>query len=91
VSYNSSGIAEESINSLSIYPNPTSSIIQIDFGMYIQEAELSIFNVVGSQVYRQKVNKSVKETIDLSHLPSGSYLLKIRSEQFEKTVKISKF
>jgi hypothetical protein len=59
--------------------------------MYIQEAELSIFNVVGSQVYRQKVNKSVKETIDLSHLPSGSYLLKIRSEQFEKTVKISKF
>jgi aerobic-type carbon monoxide dehydrogenase small subunit (CoxS/CutS family) len=91
VSYNSSGIAEESINSLSIYPNPTSSFIQIDFGMYIQEAELSIFNVVGSQVYRQKVNKSVKETIDLSHLPSGSYLLKIRSEQFEKTVKISKF
>jgi hypothetical protein len=59
--------------------------------MYIQEAELSIFNVVGSQVYRQKVNKSVKETIDLSHLPSGAYLLKIRSEQFEKTVKVSKF
>lgn len=91
VSYNSSGIAEESINSLSIYPNPTSSIIQIDFGMYIQEAELSIFNIVGSQVYSQKVKKSVKESIDLSHLEAGSYLLKIQSEQFEKTIKISKF
>jgi hypothetical protein len=91
ISYNSSAIIDGFEGQMNLYPNPITDRLNIDFGMYIQDAEITVYNVLGSEILSKKLKNTTKEVIDFSLMPSGAYLIKIRSEQFEKTVKVSKF
>lgn len=55
-----------------IYPNPTTGIIHIE-----PATEAAIYNLVGQLVY-----SGTGTEINISHLPSGIYLLKTNSEMF---------
>ena len=50
-----------------IYPNPSSSIIKVD---YSGDLQLTLFNVLGQQVL-----KSSSKTINISNLDQGTYIL----------------
>lgn len=57
----------------SMYPNPANNVLNISAKGTIQNAD--IYNVLGSKVRSYTVNKS-SETLDVSNLSSGIYLVK---------------
>ncbi len=76
--------------SVKIYPNPATASITIDFAdTGLENAHIEIFNTLGMTV-RQLDALDVVQEIDLEDLPSGMYLLKIRSGASEITKKIIK-
>lgn len=59
-----------------IYPNPVSSIINIDLGKKM-EAEFILYNSFGEEVVKIKL-KNAKSTYNLSHLFPGLYHFRIQ-------------
>ncbi|MDR0927382.1 MAG: DUF3244 domain-containing protein [Ignavibacteria bacterium] len=72
-------IAEDENMALSIYPNPTSDILNIQSYEAVQNAVISIFNDFGDVVYTSTANVSEGETIsiNMSRYPSGAYSVRI--------------
>jgi uncharacterized delta-60 repeat protein len=65
-------------NDFIIYPNPASSTIAVESIKY-QVQSIRIMDVLGQEIYYlQTVNN--KTEIDISHLPSGIYILQVQSE-----------
>jgi hypothetical protein len=75
---------------LSIFPNPTSGNINIEFeDEILRKIEITIFNALGQIVYSsEKANLMVE--IDLSFLRSGIYYLNVSSAEIKKTIKLIK-
>ena len=72
---------------VNIYPNPTAGELRIESG------ELRVENVVIYDVFGkiQRIeNWKMKNTIDISHLPTGVYFVKISTEAGEVTRKVVK-
>nr|MBS0037441.1 T9SS type A sorting domain-containing protein [Saprospiraceae bacterium] len=45
------------------------------------EGNLMVFNTMGQQLYKQTISKGTQQLpIDLSHLPAGQYIVKVRTE-----------
>ncbi|PKP10936.1 MAG: hypothetical protein CVU09_05290 [Bacteroidetes bacterium HGW-Bacteroidetes-4] len=61
---------------LKVFPNPASSYITIDFGGLTAQSQIQIMNLHGQVVKTLSVWESV-QTIDLSDLAAGNYLLTI--------------
>lgn len=60
-----------------IFPNPFSNVLAIA-GNYTEKTNINIFSAIGQLVYNEEViNSNGVITIDLSHLKSGIYLLKL--------------
>lgn len=74
-----------SINTIVIYPNPAKDKIQISKHNGFS-FEISIFNVLGKQVYHQ--SKTKEKTIDISSLNKGVYMVKINIDGNSKTQKL---
>lgn len=70
-------------NSLVIYPNPTTSFINVWTDENIQ---ISVFNQVGKIVESQKLNRG-NNRIELSHLTSGVYFLRNENGQVWRIIK----
>jgi hypothetical protein len=60
---------------LTLYPNPVSNELNIDSDKAIQKTE--VYNLTGGLVNSQAGNNN---TIDMSHLANGSYLVKVYTE-----------
>ncbi len=62
-------------DSYSIFPNPSSGIVNIKLGdSYQQDAQLEIFDSSYRKVYIQKTNLLMNNQIDLSFLSNGLYV-----------------
>ena len=72
-------------NSLRIFPNPTSGLLNIIFeNEKYQQFDISVSDVIGQRVYSQEVSASLinfNETIDLGDLDAGVYFLKIQTNE----------
>lgn len=81
-------ISENSIEKFSFYPNPSSDII------YMQSAKniecVSIYNVFGQEVFTTNVLTAEFSSVDVSHLSSGTYILKVIIDGQIGTYKIIK-
>ena len=53
-----------------IYPNPSSSVINID---YHEDLQVTLFNVLGQQVM-----SSNSKSINISNLDQGTYILRAK-------------
>ena len=62
----------EAISSLKLYPNPTSSILNIKTNVAIEN--IAVYNLQG-----QKVLESTKDTIDVSTMAKGMYVIKVQT------------
>lgn len=60
-------------NNLKIYPNPTSDILNIQTDLAIES--ISVYNQLGQLVKNQK-----QQSIDLTNVPNGLYILQIKLE-----------
>ncbi len=66
---------------LIVYPNPGNNIFLITTSKDIKNAEIQIFTSTGKLVYQQKLGNGNEWQIKTGELPSGLYLLKIRSNK----------
>lgn len=71
-------------SSLSVYPNPADNIISVKSND-IKIESVEIFNLFGKSVLKEEY---VNETIDVSNITSGVYMLKVNSEKSSSTRKI---
>jgi hypothetical protein len=85
------GINEtENSTPISFYPNPASSVIQIN-NTHSSVAVLSIFNLNGAIVSREQINTGIQE-ISLEKLPQGCYVMQLQTNdgvQYGKVVKVN--
>lgn len=76
-------------NEMTIYPNPTNDILNIDFSsLEAKNIKLSILNNVGQKVY-ENLNFTA-QSIDVSKFNTGVYFVEIQSENQSKMLKFLK-
>ena len=77
---------------LSIHPNPTNNVLNVNISNITSDVQMNVYNAVGQLVYTMKENveRGLSTTIDLSTLTTGTYILQIRSEEGVWTKKIMK-
>tara|TARA_A100000171_G_C2139013_1_gene152988 strand:- start:5056 stop:6174 length:1119 start_codon:yes stop_codon:yes gene_type:complete len=66
------GIAENELGSFKLYPNPASEIVQITLSNGLMPEEIQVYSVDGLLLLQQ----SFRNSIDVSSLTSGFYILK---------------
>lgn len=79
-------IEEESINTVTVYPNPTSGQIKIK-GNFSYD-KISVLDLSGRKVFEKE--RSGSDTYDLDEIPTGVYLIKVSGENQEKTFRVIK-
>lgn len=80
------GIGEEKENSFNVYPNPVADILYIK-GDGTENMNVSIFNLVGTKVWSGVVEK---QNINVSKLPAGVYVLKMKNNKVTQTIRFVK-
>ena len=79
---------------VNIYPNPTAGRVVLEINDLMGETEFEVYNMAGQLVdfYTWNLLEYQIEEIDLSQLPAGAYIYKIRNKNLdaEKTGKILK-
>lgn len=81
------GTADFDKNSLTAYPNPVKDVLNVSFTQDI--TDVAVYNLLGQQVLFTKIN-ATKGQVDMSNLASGTYLVKVNSENAVKTIKVIK-
>ncbi len=76
-----SGVEENQIENLEIYPNPTNSIITIE-GNFATPLNYEVSSILGKRLVTGFLNSN-SEQIDLSHLPTNIYFLRVGSQSFK--------
>lgn len=84
-----SSIDENGIE-LSIYPNPSSGLFNIQFNTDEGNVELLVTNILGNKVFSTSLNTKEQNNIllDLSNYPQGIYNLTLKTTMEIKTYKL---
>jgi len=80
---------EEDIVELSLYPNPTKNTINFNFPIGIEEMEITIFSLLGKNVFTNLINKN-NPSANISSLSKGLYMMQIKYNDKMQTIKILK-
>ncbi|HRI22081.1 MAG TPA: T9SS type A sorting domain-containing protein, partial [Panacibacter sp.] len=63
-------------NSLKLYPNPVSNLLQVSLPLSLQHAIINVYNTNGAKMFTQKIAENILQTtLDVSRLPAGIYIL----------------
>ena len=76
------------ISNIKLYPNPVKDILYFDFDKETKIDEIKIFSILGKKIMQSEFNST--NSIDVSNLQIGLYLIEISSEntsQFYKFLK----
>jgi PKD repeat protein len=74
------GIEENTLNAVSIYPNPTESLLNVDLSQVSEEVEtVTLIDITGKTIQTISVNAADKVNFDLSSIASGLYYVRIAS------------
>ena len=82
------GIEEISLNAFNVYPNPVKDVVTINTTSEFDTVE--VFNQLGQSVLKSSSSLMNSNRLDLSSLNPGIYLMRIRSNNRSKTIKIIK-
>lgn len=87
------GIEEEHITYMQVYPNPASSDINLKFDvMGAQEMNIQLVNAIGQVVHNETYQASAglnRMKLDISDLPAGVYMLTLRNGKNIKMEKVT--
>src|SRR5690606_20497263 len=70
----SADIATYTVRKLTIYPNPANSELNISTSFPMDDMIVEIYDITGRRVHHENTKNN---TIDVSKLPSGMYILKV--------------
>ncbi|HLA55387.1 MAG TPA: T9SS-dependent M36 family metallopeptidase [Flavobacterium sp.] len=72
-----------------VYPNPSNGEVTIHIAQFTGKVNIQVIDINGRIVYSVKENDfNVEKTINLDHLQSGMYVLKVNGEALNYTKKI---
>lgn len=71
-----------------IYPNPGNGLFNMRLNNFNDELKLSVYNILGEEVHREKLSGQMSFLIDLSNLGEGIYVLKVQDNKTFVTKKI---
>ncbi|HRR52271.1 MAG TPA: T9SS type A sorting domain-containing protein [Bacteroidales bacterium] len=72
------GVADYNGYSFAILPNPASDFVKINFNKE-QTGMISIKNILGQDVYKEKINKTLNANIPVYNLDNGIYIIEFNS------------
>jgi hypothetical protein len=76
-----------------LYPNPTDGKINLVLGESLQgRASIEVYNLLGERMLNKSIGRALKGetmTLDLSHLVSGLYIIKLNTENGSCSKKVS--
>lgn len=76
------GVEETEKNSVSVYPNPVSGVLNVKLGELSKEARISILNSVGQEVKHLTLTGAQgSASIDVTGLPAGCYFVNVSDAQ----------
>ena len=75
------------VNDLILYPNPTKSVLNLNTLDNLQDAIYTVFDISGKRVLNARLDSN---TIDVSNLSAGQYILRIMSDGSIKNQKFIK-
>ena len=81
------GVKDFDLNELKLHPNPVTDILNIEYTNEL--TNVSVFNMLGQEVISND-QSTTSTTVDMSRLPSATYLVKVTSENVSKTFKVIK-
>ena len=90
VSSSTAGINDLTKTNISIYPNPTNNIINVNLGEVTSPTNYSLYSIDGKMIEDNNTVNSNSFSIDLTDMAIGIYILKIKSENSINTFKIIK-
>lgn len=73
------GIGENEMSNLSIYPNPTSGVINVEGLDPAVSSTIAIYNSVGKMVLSQQITSEI-EKMDMANLPNGLYIIQVQNK-----------
>ncbi len=77
------GLESNSLETVSIYPNPATTVINVQNA---ENSTIEVYNILGQTLY-SKTNISLNEQVNVSHLTEGTYFMKITNGDAVKTSK----
>lgn len=80
-------VEEASFESFSFYPNPTKDVINIQLNNNQAIQQLEVFDVTGKSIL---TSKNPESQLDVRHLKSGNYILKVQLENSYQSFKFIK-
>ncbi len=85
-------IAEQNefLNAISLYPNPTKDVFDIELKTGIESFDVEIYNQLGSVLKSSHLTYTDKATIDISEFSSGIYYVVIKTPMGSITKRVSK-
>ena len=85
-------ISNPDILNASIYPNPSSGMVTVEFNTDKAEMTMEVFSIDGRNVMSRQVYSKgghVKETLDLSSLDKGMYMIRVDQQTLSSAVVIN--
>lgn len=81
---------DELLNSISLYPNPTKDVFDIELKAGIESFDVEIYNQLGSLLKTSHITYTDKATIDISEFSSGVYYVVVKTKMGSVTKRVSK-
>ena len=84
------GINTFDSNAFSVYPNPSNGNLTIKTNLPIEKASITVSDLNGRIVHQLNADVLENQSLDLSELQSGMYILTIKNESYNYSQKIIK-
>lgn len=85
------GLTEDQLNpNVLVYPNPTKSDINIDFGFTVDNVNILVYDMVGKLVYSTNGFTGQKTQLPIKNLSNGAYTITVKSDNFNTSIKFIK-
>jgi hypothetical protein len=74
------GVPEKTLSTqLNVFPNPANGIVNVSLTQELGNAEVEITSLSGQVVLLSNIESTMNATLDVSHLNSGVYILKLKA------------
>lgn len=70
-------VRPKNMSNLSIYPNPSSGILTLDWGSEKMNGSVEVYTVTGQRVYNAIIDNVTSQTLQLNNLSDGNYFVVI--------------
>lgn len=78
-------VNEYQMNDFSVYPNPVSDRLTLDFDRVYTDLDISIQTIKGEVILNRKIRQQKAVEINNLNLPSGNYIVTVRSAVWQRS------